>query len=160
MKQCILVVSFGTSYHETRKKTIGQIEHTIAEQFPDYEVRRAFTSGMIRYAQERFLDVELVTNTQTGLKVPLSAIVTKEFYVIPKDYVTYSEEDGTAGFNKVVEQGEGEDPTAEFVEAVIYDEDEENYYVDTSTFQEGDVIIKPDSQDTFTVEDTSPLEGV
>lgn len=126
----------------------------------NYYAKISFTSGMIRYAQERFLDVELVTNTQTGLKVPLSAIVTKEFYVIPKDYVTYSEEDGTAGFNKVVEQGEGEDPTAEFVEAVIYDEDEENYYVDTSTFQEGDVIIKPDSQDTFTVEDTSPLEGV
>lgn len=53
MKQCILVVSFGTSYHETRKKTIGQIEHTIAEQFPDYEVRRAFTSGMIIKKLER-----------------------------------------------------------------------------------------------------------
>ena len=71
----------------------------------NYYAKISFTSGMIRYAQERFLDVELVTNTQTGLKVPLSAIVTKEFYVIPKDYVTYSEEDGTAGFNKVVEQG-------------------------------------------------------
>lgn len=47
MKQCILVVSFGTSYHETREKTIGQIERTIAERFPGREVRRAFTSGMI-----------------------------------------------------------------------------------------------------------------
>lgn len=126
----------------------------------NYYAKISFTSGMIRYAQERFLDVELVTNTQTGLKVPLSAIVTKDFYVIPKEYVTYREEDGTAGFNKVIESGDGEDTTADFVEAVIYDEDDENYYVDRSTFQEGDVIIKPDSQDTYTVEATSPLEGV
>ncbi len=126
----------------------------------NYYAKISFSSGMVRYAQERFLEVELVTNTQTGLRVPLSAIVTKDFYVIPKEYVTYREEDGTAGFNKMVDRGDGEDYTAEFVEALIYDEDEKNYYVDMSTFREGDVIIKPDSRDTFTVEDTSPLEGV
>ena len=125
----------------------------------NYYAKITFTSGMIRYSGERFLDVELVTNTRTGLKIPLSAVVTKDFYVIPKEYVTYREEDGTAGFNKLLETDSGE-TTAEFVEAVIYDEDEDNYFVDTSTFADGDVIIKPDSQDTYTVEKTSPLEGV
>lgn len=43
----ILVVSFGTSYTENRKQTIGAIEETIGEAFPDYQVRRAFTSQMI-----------------------------------------------------------------------------------------------------------------
>lgn len=46
-KKAILVVSFGTSYQETREKTIGAIERDIAGTFPDWEVRRAFTSGMI-----------------------------------------------------------------------------------------------------------------
>ena len=46
-KGIILVVSFGTSYNESREKTIGAIEKTIASAFPDYEVRRAFTSQMI-----------------------------------------------------------------------------------------------------------------
>ena len=46
-KQAILAVSFGTSHEETRKKTIEAIERQIREQFPLYEVRRAFTSGMI-----------------------------------------------------------------------------------------------------------------
>lgn len=46
-KKAILVVSFGTSYEETRNKTIGAIENDIREAYPDYEVRRAFTSGMI-----------------------------------------------------------------------------------------------------------------
>ena len=47
-QKAILVVSFGTSYEETRKKTIDQIEKDMAEAFPDYMVYRAWTSGMIR----------------------------------------------------------------------------------------------------------------
>lgn len=43
----ILVVSFGTSYNESRDLTIGAIEEDIAKAFPDYEVRRAFTSQII-----------------------------------------------------------------------------------------------------------------
>ena len=47
MKQAILVVSFGTSYHESRRKTIEAIEQAIKEKFAEYEVRRAFTSRII-----------------------------------------------------------------------------------------------------------------
>lgn len=43
----ILAVSFGTSYPETRRTSIGAIEETLREAFPQYEVRRAFTSGRI-----------------------------------------------------------------------------------------------------------------
>ena len=46
-KKAILVVSFGTSFNENRVKTIGAVERDIAEAFPDWEVRRAFTSKMI-----------------------------------------------------------------------------------------------------------------
>lgn len=46
-KKAILVVSFGTSYQDTREAAIGAVEKRIAEAFPDYEVRRAFTSQMI-----------------------------------------------------------------------------------------------------------------
>lgn len=46
-KQAILVVSFGTSYNETRAVTIEAIESAIAEAFPEFDVRRAFTSQII-----------------------------------------------------------------------------------------------------------------
>ena len=46
-KKAILVVSFGTSYNDTREKTIGAIEKKIADSYPDYTVRRAFTSKII-----------------------------------------------------------------------------------------------------------------
>lgn len=45
--QAILVVSFGTSYNESRETSIGAIEKAIQTANPEYEVRRAFTSRMI-----------------------------------------------------------------------------------------------------------------
>lgn len=43
-------------------------------------------NGMTRYAGDRFLEVELVINTQSGLKIPVSSIVEKEFYTVPLDF--------------------------------------------------------------------------
>lgn len=45
--KAILVVSFGTSYNDSRDKTIGAIENAVKAEFKDYDVRRAFTSQII-----------------------------------------------------------------------------------------------------------------
>jgi sirohydrochlorin cobaltochelatase len=45
--QELLVVSFGTSYNDNRRMTIGAIENAMEEAFPDYSVRRGFTSQII-----------------------------------------------------------------------------------------------------------------
>ena len=46
-QKALLVVSFGTSYEETRKKTIDKIEEDLAASFPDRRLYRAWTSKMI-----------------------------------------------------------------------------------------------------------------
>jgi len=46
-KPVVLVVSFGTSYNDSRDATIGAIEKAIQDANPDKEVRRAFTSQII-----------------------------------------------------------------------------------------------------------------
>ena len=43
----LLVVSFGTSYNDSRRETIGAIEAAMQKAFPDYSVRRGFTSQII-----------------------------------------------------------------------------------------------------------------
>lgn len=43
----ILVVSFGTSYNESRKLTIEAVERDVALAFPECQVSRAFTSPTI-----------------------------------------------------------------------------------------------------------------
>lgn len=43
----LLVISFGTSYNDSRRLTIGAIENDLEAAFPDYSVRRGFTSNII-----------------------------------------------------------------------------------------------------------------
>lgn len=43
----LMVVSFGTSFNDSRRLTIGAIESAIEKAFPDYSVRRGFTSQII-----------------------------------------------------------------------------------------------------------------
>ncbi|MEG1311101.1 MAG: sirohydrochlorin cobaltochelatase [Romboutsia sp.] len=47
MKKAVLVVSFGTSYKETREKTIEACENKIKQGLLGYDFYRAFTSNMI-----------------------------------------------------------------------------------------------------------------
>ena len=63
----ILVVSFGTSYNDSRRETIGGIESAIQEAFPDWPVRRAFTSQIIIDHIER-RDGEKIDNVQEALE--------------------------------------------------------------------------------------------
>ena len=46
-KPVVLVVSFGTSFNDSREQTIGAIERAIAAAYPAFEQRRAFTSQII-----------------------------------------------------------------------------------------------------------------
>lgn len=135
-------------------------------------------NGMVRYASDRFLKIELVINTQSGLKIPMSSIVTKEFYIIPSSFLTKGGNENSAGFLRETAT-KGGDKTTEFVSATIYKNTaEENQddqvtddtegtaaqdgycYVDKQTFQDGDVLYKPETQETFVVGEIDYLEGV
>ncbi len=43
----LLVLSFGTSYNDSRRLTIGAIESDLDAAFPDFSVRRGFTANII-----------------------------------------------------------------------------------------------------------------
>lgn len=52
-KKAILVVSFGTSYQETREKTITAIENSLKNAFLDHRMYGAFTSKVVKQKLER-----------------------------------------------------------------------------------------------------------
>ena len=63
----ILVVSFGTSFNQSRTMDIGSIEAKIAEAFPDWSVRRAFTAQIIiNHVLAR--DGEKIDNVQQAME--------------------------------------------------------------------------------------------
>ena len=62
----LLVVSFGTSFNESRAMDIGGIEAALQEAYPDWAVRRAFTAQIIiNHVQAR--DEEVIDNVEQAL---------------------------------------------------------------------------------------------
>ena len=63
----LLVVSFGTSYNDSRVNDIKSIEDALQEAFPDWSVRRAFTAQIIiNHIQAR--DGEKIDNMTQALE--------------------------------------------------------------------------------------------
>ena len=63
----LLVVSFGTSFNDSRAEDIGGIEAALAAAFPDWSVRRAFTAQIIiNHVQAR--DGEFIDNMDQALE--------------------------------------------------------------------------------------------
>lgn len=121
----------------------------------------SFTNSMVTFISDRFLDIELIIYDETGLKIPNSSIVQKEFFLIPEDYVTLGGENGVSG---VIRQCYLEDGTisSEFLETDVYNYDSEakEYYLDISILNTGDILYKTDSQETYTVSRRATLIGV
>lgn len=63
----LLVVSFGTSFNDSRAQDIGGIEKTLQAVYPDWSVRRAFTAQIIiNHVQAR--DGEKIDNMDQALQ--------------------------------------------------------------------------------------------
>ena len=93
----------------------------------DIFIKLTFTNSMVTFCTDRFIDIELILEEDTGLKIPNSAIVQKEFFIVPKDYVVQG---GNSNSYGVMLETYGEDGTAktEFTETTIYGETETEYY--------------------------------
>lgn len=122
-------------------------------------VQLHFTNSMVTFATDRFVDVELITDTQSGLKVPNSAIIEKQFFLIPMDYVTTG---GINGTTVVLRETYAEDGSKgnEVIPVSIYAEVDGEYYINDDELRVGDRIDKPDSVDSYTISKVSNLTGV
>ena len=122
----------------------------------DYYGCLDFDNSMIRYAEERFLNVELILEDESGLKIPKSSVVEEEFHVIPEEYITTGGNSSSEGI-----MTGGTDGSAQFQEVSIYDVSEDgDVCVSSKELREGDVIYKPESSETYTIGKTKSLSGV
>lgn len=132
----------------------------------DFEIRSVkgaklgfltFDSSMVRYAGERYLDIELILNDESGLKIPRSSVVKKEFYVVPDSYLTQG---GNSSETGVLVKGSAD--KAEFKKVQVYYRDNNTamVYLDKNVFEKNTLLVKTDSDDTYMLKETKSLEGV
>lgn len=119
----------------------------------------SFDDSMIRYVSERYLDVELILEDKSGLKIPKSAKTTKDFYVVPKSYITPGGNSSQDGVMRQQKNSKGTSIT-EFKSVTVYYEIDEMVYLDPNEFEKGDVLVKTDSNETFALNATRSLKGV
>lgn len=120
-----------------------------------------FNSSMVRYISERYMEVELGSDDESGLKIPNSAITQKEFLLIPEDYISRDGDTSDRGVTKITTDRQGNE-TEEFISTTVYYTDEETgyCYIDEDDLALGDTILIPDSESRYVIRETGYLDGV
>ena len=121
--------------------------------------RLDFNNSMVTFATDRFVEIELISNANEGLKIPNSAIVERTFYLIPAEYLTYGDNGNEEGFLRETYTEDGS-VSSEFVNATLYALYDDQYYVDEKAFKIGDYIVKPDSDEKYPISKQGKLTGV
>lgn len=122
-------------------------------------VKLNLNNSMLTFSTDRFIDIELITDAENGLKVPNSAIVEREFFLIPTSYITKGGNGNDLGVMRETYNEDGS-MLPEFVPITIYNEKEGEYYIDDSALRIGDNIDMPDSTDKYTISKSGTLIGV
>lgn len=121
-----------------------------------------FDKYMVQFASDRYVNFEIMTDKVDGLKIPVTAVTNKDFYLVPVDYLTKGGDTTDQGFNKEVYTESGS--SVVFVPTDIYYQDGDSYYIEIGDgengFRAGDYIVKPDSTDRYQIGASASLQGV
>ena len=116
-------------------------------------------NSMPRYAENRFLEVELFVETIHGLKVANSSLIKKEFYLVPEEYITKGGNSNNPGLlvEKLDKNGKLK---IEFIQTTLYKKENGFYYISTLDFDPNAVIINVNENQKMTLSKKAFLEGV
>lgn len=115
----------------------------------------SLNTNMIRYATERFIDIELVLDELEGFKIPISSVISRDFYAIPLEYITKGGEYSSNGV--IVYNVDG---SVTFVETNVYYQDSTYGYVAVTDEIENQTIIMEETSDRMKLTEAVELNGV
>ncbi len=116
-------------------------------------------SGVIRYAKERFIDIELLLDSTTGYKIPNSSITYQTFIKIPSDYATKGGSSNSDGFLKAYKDEDGSEVIS-FKRFNLMIEGGGYFYVRSDDLSPGDSIVLPETGEKITLNETEQFPCV
>jgi hypothetical protein len=147
----------SVKFIKTQESSWGKV--TIHELADGTYAELSFSNSCVSFCTDRYIDIELDNDDEQGLKIPISAIAQKEFFIIPAEYMTKGGSNGTDGVLKEKYDEEGNVQYV-FVETTVYSSNDDEYYVDNANLSVGDYIQKPDSTEKMAVSKSGTLTGV
>jgi len=124
-----------------------------------YYAELVMDKHMSNYLEDRFLEIDLHLEAVKGLKIPLSAVTTKDFYLVPLNYFTSGGDSAQKGLIKEEYDKDTGEVNLVFVPADIYYQDDIYGYVDTNLFSPNTWIRSTDGN-RYQLSVTNKLTGV
>lgn len=126
----------------------------------DYFAKLSLNEYMSKYIDKRFINVSFFNELEQGLKIPLSAIAHKEFYIVP--LTLFNDENGKAGFILKRENYVPDTGATEYEDIVVqrYYSDGYYAYIELPLLNRGDYVCNPVSGERYKIEATNFLDGV
>ncbi len=179
-----IVVPLTESQYETMKeKQYVQVEFSEDNTRADAELEvknvdgsylgyLTFESDMVRFSDERYIGIRIILDDEEGLKIPVSSVVSKDFYTVPKSYIT----DGGNSLQKGVLVKDKNSGDVTFKQCTVYRMDEDTVdkktkqpvegmaYLNPLEFEKDTKICKSSTEGkttaTITLSDTASMKGV
>lgn len=152
-------------FPEIDKELTGDFTFVFADDDPNTRLSKVeFKECGYLLADTRITKVRINSSVVSGLKIPETSLTTKDYYVIPKEYMTQGgNPDGESkkevpGVNvQVYKNGT---LTVKFTELSNYKVYEDYILADTALFEVGDVVISLDTGSTYEIGAQKSLKGV
>ncbi|MEG1458994.1 MAG: HlyD family efflux transporter periplasmic adaptor subunit [Acetivibrio sp.] len=132
---------------------------TVYEKSGSYFANLSLNKYMIRYINDRFLDLEIQLNAAEGLKIPMSSILKKDFLVIPNNYISIGGKSNSTGVIKETIDKDGE-TKYEFVPVSLISKDETEACVESEKLKVGNYIVDTQKNKKYQLGKMRSLEGV
>jgi len=142
---------------EDQRELSGKID--VYQVLDDFYGVLTFNSSVLAYCTERYIDIEIITEEETGLKIPVSSIVYKEFYLVPEEYAIEEGEENSMYFYRKVFKEDGT-LTAERINLHVYAFEDGYYYIDDQALEIGDYLLLRDMVTEYPVATKGQLVGV
>lgn len=164
-----LVISLSEEYYNTMKEmdsvrvavlkdgTTFNASVELWDKGEDHYASLTTTRYMERYINDRFLQIELNLKTASGLKIPNSSLLEKEYYALPDDVITRGDEG--IGIIKQVTDSEGR-VNKQFISLGNYFLIDQKYYVDNRIVNGGDIIMNHKTGEDYIISSPESLQGV
>lgn len=133
-------------------------DFSILEKDGSYYGCLSYDNSMIRYSEDRYLNVELIMEDESGLKIPKSAVIDKPFYTIPQEYLTTSGNQSSQG----VMIKDGNSAVYQPVD-IYYTSPDGEVYLNPGAFDKDTMLVRPGesgSPETYMLRNQKTLKGV
>ncbi len=124
-----------------------------------YFAQLIMSKYLSNYLEDRFIDIELDFDSIYGLKIPASAVIEKEFYLVPMELFAQGSDSKEMGLTKKTISDKG-DIIYSHVPTDIYYQENDIAYIDKELFPPGTMIQSPVNADVFILSEIGRLIGV